>query len=656
MRSVGAGASRPPGRGRRRFDAMAGLAALALIVLFGRMVQVQVVASSGYREIAAGNRIRTIETPSPRGRILDARGRVLAGTRSSYTVTMDWVGLADLDEDRRKAVFLELGDELRADGRPVEPDHLEDVFRRARRQALEPVPVADDVSVGTWIALSELGLPGIDVAAVPVRTYPNGEVAAHVVGYLGSVVDGGEADRLNRIDPDHGYRPGHPIGRSGLEQLFERQLRGIPEIRRVEVDSANRVVRTVAVVQEPRPGRDVHLELDLDLQRLAERALVEEIERLRGADGSAAPAASFVVLDPRDGAVRALASWPAFDPSIFVDGLDTAEAERLFADPAEPFVNRAIDGQYPAGSTFKPVTALAAVEAGLRTPDARWEDEGVYELVSCLGSGGAGCRFRNAKGAVLGSVDLRRALTLSSDTYFYSLGERLWLDRGRLGEDALQRTAARFGFGAPTGIELPGEAAGRLPTPASRRASHERFPEAFPDPRWYTGDNVNLAIGQGELLVTPIQLANLYASLASDGVRHQPRLVRSVAERETGVAVVDFGTRTVGDEPIDGEALEPIIDGLAQVAVRGTAAEAFAGFPLDRFPLAAKTGTAEVRGRTDFALFAGFGPLAGPRLAFAVVIEEAGFGGDAAAPVARRFLEGALAIDDVPVGAGSAGR
>jgi penicillin-binding protein 2 len=651
MGSVLADRPRPPRR--VRFDALAGIAAFAFVVLFGRMVQVQIVASSGYREIATGNRIRTIETPAPRGRIIDVDGRVLADTRSSYAVTLDWVGLSELDEDQRRTVFLELGDELRADGRSIEPDHLEEVFRRARRQALEPVVVADDVAVSTWIALSELGLPGIEVAAVPIRTYPAGEVAAHVVGYLGSVVDNAEADRLNRVDPDHGYRPGHRIGRSGLEQLFERQLRGIPEIRRVEVDSANRVVRTVVVVQESRPGRDIHLELDLDLQLLAERALIDEMDRLRRADPGAAPAASFVVLDPRDGAVRALASWPAFDPSIFVDGLDTEEAERLFADPSEPFVNRAIDGQYPAGSTFKPVTALAAIGAGLRAPDDIWEDSGVYELVSCLGSGGAGCRFRNARGAVLGPVDLRRALTLSSDTYFYSLGERLWLERARLGDDALQRSAASLGFGAPSGIELPGEASGRLPTPAARQASHDRYPEAFPDPRWYTGDNVNLAIGQGELLVTPIQLANLYATLASGGVRHQPRLVDAVAERDTGATVLEFGTRTVGGEPIDAAVLEPIVEGLAQVASRGTAAQAFAGFPLDRFPLATKTGTAEVLGRTDFALFAGFGPLDGPRLAFAVVIEEAGFGGEAAAPVARRFLDGVLALEDDPTGAGS---
>lgn len=631
-------------RTRRRFDVVAVVVGVLLVVLFGRMVHLQLVVAPEFRDIAAGNRIRVIESPAPRGRLLDASGRVLAGSRTSYDVMLDWQGLAELDGGERRSAFLQAADELDAAGHPTTADELEERFTVARRQSLEPVVVVADVGVELWLTLSERGLPGIDVVANPVRTYPNGTVAAHVLGYLGSVVDDDEAARLNRLDPGHTYRAGSEVGRSGLEKLLERHLRGVPEIRRVEVDSANRVVRTVEITQPARPGHDVRLTIDLDLQRLAEESLSAELERLRGSSVPAT-AGSFVVIDPRDGAVSALVSWPGFDPGVFIDRLGSDEAELLFADPGDPFLNRAIGGLYPAASTFKPVTAYASLAAGLRRPSELWDDQGVYELASCRGSGRAGCRFRNARGAVLGPVDLASAIALSSDTFFYSLGERLWLERASLGDDVLQRAAARFGLGTVTGIELPGESSGRIPTPSARQRQHDQAPEAFPDPRWYTGDSVNLAIGQGELLVTPIQLANLYASIATGGVRHQPRLVDRVIDGVTGSVVLEFGTRTAEPDSLDPEILAPIVDGLSGAATRGTAAAAFAGFPLDAVPLAVKTGTAEVRGKEDFALFAGFAPRHDPRYAFAVVIEEAGFGGEAAAPVARRFLDGALLID-----------
>lgn len=650
-------ASRPalgrrPVSSRARFDLLAAMVVVAVLTLAGRLAQVQLLAGADHRSVADGNRVRLVEIPAPRGHLLDAQGRVLAGNRPSYDLTLDWVGLVDLTVDERRTVFLRVVDELNHFGTSIEAERLEGIFTRARRQTLEPVTVADDLGENAWIAVSELGLPGFEMVPVPVRTYPNGPLAAHAIGFIGSVIDDEEATRLNRVDPGHGYRPGSEVGRSGLEKLFERHLRGVPELRRVEVDSSNRVVRTIAIDRAARPGHDVHLELDLDLQELAERALTDQISDLR-TDGSPAPAGSFVVLDPADGAVLALASWPAFDPSTFVVGLDSDEADRLFADPADPFLNRAIDGLYPAASTFKPVTALASLAHGLRSAEAVWEDEGSYRLTSCRrpvpeGTGGpeTGCRFRNAREAVLGPVDLRRALAVSSDTYFYSLGEQLWLDRSRVGDDALQRTASQLGLGVPTGVELPGEAAGTVPTPADRQADHAAHPEAFPDPSWYTGDTVNLAIGQGGLLVTPIQLANLYATLGSGGLRHQPRLAREVVESGSGEVVVGFGPRPVGPAPaIDENHLTPIIDGLRAATERGTAAGAFAGFDLERFPVAAKTGTAEVEGRTDFALFAGFAPWPRPRYAFAVVVEEGGFGGRAAAPVARRFLAGAQLVE-----------
>ena len=634
-----------------RFALLAVVVTVALVVLAGRLAYLQLVGGSGYRDIATGNRIRVIETPAPRGRIIDAGGRVLAGSRSSYTVTMDWEALIGLDADERDVIFVTLAAALDGAGAPLAVDTISEKFDRAAGRALEPVVLVEDVSPELWIALGELSLPGIAAVSRPIRIYPYGAAAGHALGYMGTVADTEEAAALDQLEPELRYRPGSEIGRAGLERIFEHRLRGTPEIRRVEVDARNRVIRTVEVAQRAVPGNDLHLTIDIDLQRAAESALQDQLQATSADPETPAPAGSFVVIDPADGAVLALASMPGFDPTAFVFGLDEDETAELLSAGPDPFLNRATNGLYPPGSTFKPVPAYAALTTGARGQDELWQDAGSHRLRGCRASNGDdGCVFRNAGGAVLGSVDLRQALARSSDTYFYSLGEKFWVERDRYGDEVMQDVAVRFGLGRPTGIELPAEAAGRVPGPRSRQADHDRFPEAFPDPRWYTGDNVNLAIGQGDLLVTPLQLANLYATLAASGTRHQPRLVDRLVDGSTGETVLAFAPRRVEGEPLDPVAVDAIVDGLLNVPIDGTAASAFEGFPTDRFAVAAKTGTAEMRGKADNALFAGFAPVPEPRYAFAVVMEESGFGGVAAAPVARRFFEWVLAGQASPTG------
>lgn len=634
----------PDDRSRRRLRLLGLLGLAAVLVLVAKLALIQVVSAPGYREIASGNRIRVIQTPAPRGRILDVNGRILAGNRSTYVITLDWEPLAELSETDRAEVFGAAVDELHLVGHDeLDEQALDRRYRWARRQVLEPLVLVDDVGADAWIALSERGLPGFEVAVRPVRTYPYGTSAAHVLGYLGTVGDEEEAVDLNRSAPDSRYRSGSEIGRAGLERIFERHLRGVPEIRRVEIDSRNRVVRTVEVVQRARPGHDLHLTIDVELQRAAESELAARIRALGREGEHPAEHGSFVVIDPSGGAVLAMASHPSFDPASFVGGLDEAAADELFSDPRRPLLNRATNGLYAPGSTFKPVPAYAALASGLRGEHERWNDEGRYRLANCRSDAGKGCVFRNAKGVVMGSIDLRGALTRSSDTYFYSLGERFWLQRETYGDEPMQAAAERFGLGRPAGIELPREAAGRVPGPSQRLSDHVNHPDAFPESRWFTGDNVNLSIGQGDLLVTPLQLANLYATLAADGRRFQPRLIDRITDPESGDILARFEPRPVAEADLDPAAVAAITDGLAEVTTRGTGAEAFRGFDHDAFPLAAKTGTAEVAGHDDNALFAGFGPLSEPRYAFAVVLEEAGFGGVAAAPVARAFLDRVLA-------------
>jgi penicillin-binding protein 2 len=332
-----------------------------------------------------------------------------------------------------------------------------------------------------------------------------------------------------------------------------------------------------------------------------------------------------VALDVRDGSVLALASAPTFEPAALTGRIRGTTWAALH-DPAAhaPLTNRAIQGLYAPGSTFKPVTALAALGAGLITPAAVVDDRGSYLLGSR--------RLQNAQGRSYGQVDLARALAVSSDVYFYGLGDRLArLTPAAAGDVSIQAIADRLGFGRPTGIDLGPEAAGRVPGPASRREAHERRPDAVPDGRWYPGDNVNLAIGQGDLLATPLQLATAYATLATGLVPPTPRVAadRPSSPDRRPAAGLDPGARTA------------VLTGLLRAvgSREGTAAAAFAGFPLDRVPVEGKTGTAQVNGKADTSLFAAVAPANDPRFVVVAIVEESGFGSVVAAPIVRRVLE-----------------
>ena len=643
----------------RRQSLLGSITFVVFAALVGRMWNLQVVSSDSYDELAAGNRTRVIQVEGPRGRLLDAKGRALADSRDALVVTLDHTLVGDLPPDERSRLFEELADELAHAGHDLGVDMLVGLHDASHGRLVEPEIVVADISTGLWIALEERSLPGVAVERRPMRTYPNGTTAAHLIGHLGSVADGAEAARLNRRSGAAGkpYRPGDTIGRDGLEQLYDLELRGTPEIRRVEVDARNRVVRTVEIVQAAAPGRDVHLTIDLDLQRRAEAEIEAQLRAARArslADGGdcdsceplAAPAGSLVALRPADGSVVAIASYPTYDPAWFVGGLDGRQADTLFQDEDRPLLNRAIAGRYPAGSTFKPFTAYAALAAGARAADEIWVDEGRHVLGRCRSADGGGCVFRNAGGVAMGPVDLPAALARSSDTYFYSLGELFWTQRATFGDTPIQDTAERFGFGLATGIELPGERRGLVQTPSGRHADGDD---------WYTGDSVNLSIGQGDLLVTPVQLANAYATLAAGGVRHQPRLVSRVADPADRSAEERPPVPVAADD-LDPELLAPIHSGLLLATRTGTAATSFAGFPLDQLPIGGKTGTAQVTGRADYSLFVAFGPWPTPDLAVAVVLEEAGFGGHGAAPAARAFLEAAFGMSsEVPEGVAGEG-
>ncbi len=626
----------------RRFGVLAVTAVVVFASLLARLWFLQVVAPEAAVETAASNREREIWVEAPRGRILDAQGRVLAGRRESLVVTLDWTELAEIDEEGRSAVFAEVAEELNRAGIKTKQAELESVYDRARNGDLKPVVVAEDVGEDVWILVQERRYAGFQVERRFVRTYPYGQIGSHIIGYTGSVGSGEVANALNSAS-DKVYLPGDEVGLTGIEKVFEETLRGTPEHRIVEIDANNRIIRTAEVLQPAVAGQDIYLTVDIDMQYAAEEILAEELALARQREACdtcelphVAEAGSLVALDVNDGSVVALASYPTFDPTDFIFGISSEQFDFLDERPDKPLFDRATRGLYPAGSTFKPVTAYAALETGLRTEWQIWNDAGFYEIDECT----AGCRFQNAGGAVMGPVDLREAIERSSDTYFYSIGAEAWENRTFLGETPIQDVATNFGLGQPTGVQLSSEAGGRVPTP-------EGIFEEF-EVGWFAGNNVNLSIGQGDLLVSPIQLANMYAMIGTGGTRYQPRIVDRAVDPETGETTLEIKVIESATEVLDPAIMSPIRDGLFRVPISGTAAEAFAGFPLDTYPIAGKTGTAEVTGKADFALFAGFGPGLSPDYSVVAILEEAGFGGDAAAPAVRRFFEILAGVVELP--------
>jgi penicillin-binding protein 2 len=498
---------------------------------------------------------------------------------------------------------------------------------------------------------------GVDVRREAVRVYPYGQLAAHVLGYVGRISeDELEVEMGTEDDPvtDHEkpYDRDDNIGKTGVERTYEDELRGVPGVRLLEVDARGEPIRTLDY-QAPVPGNDLQLTIDVDVQALSEAALQRGLEEARARaprgdnQANAAPAGSIVVEDPQTGAVIAMASYPTYDPSEFVGGISSERYEELLGDQAadDPFTNRALAGQYAPGSTFKVVTGFAALREGLITEQTGWYDRGTYEAIGCEGGESSGCSFRSPDGAGGNTYSIAGALTDSSDTFFYSLGDRFWIEDGR-NRRGIQEAAEDLGLHQPTGIPLPYEQGGWIPDAERRAQRAAENPEVFDDRPWQSGDNIIMAIGQGEVLTTPMQLANLYSSFATRGTVHEPNIALRVLEPggdpdSPGDVLRVFEPRVARQLDMSAPWWDAMNAGFYGVPTSGTATSAFGGWDHAAWPVAGKTGTAQVDGKADTALFIGYGGPAGeaPSYAIAVVLEESGFGGEAAAPVARWILE-----------------
>ncbi len=609
-----------------------GMVVLSLFcALSARLWYLQVLASPTLKVEAQHNSVAVVYTEAPRGRILDRNGKVLADNRVVLAL------VANREEVEEKPEVLERLSGLLA----VPVDELNRRMADERFSLFKPVPVAVDVPKEKLIYVREhqADFPGIQGLQVTERVYPHGTLAAHVLGTVGEINDEELGPRKAA-----GYKGGDTIGKSGIELTYEEDLRGEPEIAKLEVDSVGRVQRSLG--GEPAvQGDDVRLSIDLDVQRAAEDSLAQGIELARKSSDFLtgtrfrAPGGSVVVTDPRDGAVLAMASNPAFDPNEFTNGISVRRFAEL-NDPAGhlPLNNRAIQGLYAPGSTFKLATSIAGLRTGLITPLDTYNDQGSYSV--------GGRQFTNARGARNNLVDVSKALTVSSDVFYYWLGERFWNERGKYGPAAIQDTARSLGMGNYTEVDLPFESNGRVDDPASRERLHKENPTAFPFPEWYTGYNLNMAVGQGDSAITPLQLANAYATFVNGGTVFAPRVGDAVLDRQ-GQELRTVDAEVVGRTELSAGILGPLMAGFRGVVADplGTGFSAFDGFPLAQFPVAGKTGTAEVAGKQDTSLFAAYAPADAPRYVISVVLEESGLGASAAAPVARRVLE-AIAVKE----------
>lgn len=539
-----------------------------------RLGQLQIIQGQYNRQRAEQNRIALIPIPSDRGNILDRNGKLLAANRLSRSV---YLRPREQSKEEWKQTAERLSPILK-----IPAGEILDKLQQAGYRSAMPVRISRNLALNAFITLAENAshFPGLEIRGESSRYYPNGKIAAHVLGYLSEAT---EADM--KAHPD--YPLGMLVGQMGIERLADRKLQGTWGGQLVEVDATGREVNDLGL-KPPISGESVILTLDLDLQKTAERALGNR----RGA---------VVVLDVKTGAILALASSPTFDPNLFTRRISKADWERLQTQE-NPFLNRALQG-YPPGSTFKVVTAMAGMQSGKFSPNSALMTYAAINL--------GGHLFHEHGNSGYGVLGFRDALAFSSNTFFYQVGLST-------GPEAIAQWSHQLGIGT-TDLGLSGGSHGIVPTPAEKE-------KLFKEP-WYSGDTVSMSIGQGLVQATPLELAVTYAAIANGGWRVKPHLLRS----QTNEA--DTRPKKIGINPA---ALSVIRDGLTAVVQEGTARRLNDG----SIPLTAgKTGTAEVLGQRDNSLFAGFGPVAKPQIALAVVVENGGYGAEAAVPIAHEIYK-----------------
>lgn len=595
-------------RFRSRLGFAGGFVLFCFALLFLRFGWLQVVQHKYYQTRAEENRISLVPMVPNRGLIVDRNGVVLARNYSAYT----------LEITPSKAKNLEaLIDELATiiDIQPKDRKRFHKLLTESKN--FESLPIRtrlSDDEVAKFIA-HRYRFVGVDIKARLFRQYPMGDFGSHLLGYIGRVNDR-DLEKIEAREQDANYRGTEHFGKTGLEYHYEFELHGQTGFEQVEVDAGGHAIRTLARTP-PTPGNNLTLTVDAKLQEVAEKAFGDR----KG---------SLVAIEPATGGILALVSMPNYDPNLFVDGIDPGNWEMLNTSPDKPMVNRALNGAYPPGSTFKPFMALGALTIGKRRPEQAISDPGFFNF--------GGHQFRDDKKGGHGIVDMYKSIVHSCDTYYYVLANEMGIDN-------ISAFMRQLGLGQRTGVDIEGESEGVLP---SQEWKKKRFKKPEQQ-KWYAGETISIGIGQGYNAYTPIQLAQATATLANNGVMFRPHLVQHITDTKTGEKTL-IEPKPMRTLPLKQEHVDVIKHAMVGVNKEGTGARAFAGA---EYESAGKTGTAQVyslkgekyvEGRVkkelrDHALFIAFAPADQPKIALAVLVENGGFGAQAAAPIARQVLD-----------------
>ena len=595
-------------RFRFRVAFAAGAVVLAFALLIGRFVFLQVLQHDYYTTRAEDNRISLVPIPPDRGVITDRNGLVLARNYSAFTLEITPSKVESLDQ-----TIEALGELIEI--QPKDKRRFRKLLEESR--SFESLPIRTrltDEEVARFAA-NRFRFPGVEVKARLFRQYPFGPVAAHAIGYINRI-NKADLDFIGEQGQSANYKGTEHIGKTGLEKSYEFHLHGETGYEKVEIDAGGRAVRSLSRTP-PTPGNNLTLTLDIKLQEMAEKAFGER----RGA---------LVAIEPSTGGVLALVSTPTFDPNLFVDGIRSEDWDQLNNSPSRPMINRALNGAYPPGSTYKPFMALAALETGKRTAAQAIADPGFFSF--------GGHTFRDDKKGGHGMVDMYKSIVHSCDTYYYMLANDMGIDN-------IARFMAPIGFGSKTGIDIDGESVGVLPSPEWKK---RRFKKAEQQ-KWFAGETISIGIGQGYNNFTPIQLAQAMAALANDGVLFKPHLVKHVTDSRSGDKTM-IEPEPLRVLPWKKQNIETIKKAMVGVNTEGTGARAFAGA---EYVSGGKTGTAQVfslkggeyfahklkEELRDHALFIAFAPADKPKIAMAVLVENGGFGAQSAAPIARMVMD-----------------
>ena len=576
-----------------RLKPLAIMATLIIAILIARVGYLQIYDGEYYASLADGNRIRIIPSMAPRGTFYDRNGQLLVTNRPGFTVS-----LLPLTAPISPVVVERVSKLLN-----VPQDEIE--RKISVHSGFDPIRIRPDVTqdIVTIIKEQKDLYPGVVIEVQPIRNYYLNQEGAHTFGYVSEI-----SDAELETKKEEGYKSGDIIGKFGLERVYDKEIRGENGGEQVEVDVSGKPVQILGK-KEPKPGYDLILTIDRDLQVAAEKA----VDNMLGQLGCKAAAA--VVLNPQTGEVLALVSRPAFDPNLFAHGISTKDWDAINNNPYHPMDNKAITGEYPPGSTFKIVTGTAALATGKVDPYELIFDGGTHWLVP----------KGNAGGEALGWLDFHAALSHSDNVYFYECGHRL-------GVDTLEQYAKMFGLGSVTGIDLPYESPGL--------ADWKEYKKEVYNDDFYLSEVMDAAIGQGFNLVTPLQAAMVMGEIAANGKRYKPHLVRQIVTQDKEV-IKDFQPELLSELQVESWVIELVQSGLHDVTKNGTAARNFIGFP---YEIAGKTGTAENSQGRDHGWFVGYGPFDNPAISVAVIVEQGGYGASSAVPIGRQIMEAAFAL------------